>query len=141
MTTETTNPKYHRWFRFRLRTLLIMVTVSAVTLGWVDWVCRELDQRQREKLTIEWVYQMGGGIKLHSRNDQRSWWKKTKGVLFGGRGRERVQVVRIRNVQLSDLSPLAELKNLQYLDLYDTTVSEEQVRELGLALPNCEIRR
>ncbi len=67
----------------------------------------------------------------------------------------------IRNTQLSDLSPLAELQNLELLDLNgtlvsdlsplaelknlgsldcNTKVSEEQVEELRLALPNCDIR-
>ncbi len=44
------------------------------------------------------------------------------------------------NTQVSDLSPLAELKNLYYLELYIKQVSDEQVRELRQALPNCVIR-
>ena len=161
MANQSNNPikttKRRRWFRFRLRTLLVMVTLISVLLGWVDSVSWELDQRQRENSTISWVYGMGGGINLRSRNDERSWWGKTKDGLFG----ERVQVVRIRNTQVSDLSPIAELKNLQYLDLnntkltdlspltelknlsefvlVDSHVSDEQVQKLRLALPNCII--
>jgi Leucine-rich repeat (LRR) protein len=41
--------------------------------------------------------------------------------------------------QVSDLSPLAELKNLQNLYLNNTQVTEEQVQELRQALPNCKI--
>lgn len=38
-----------------------------------------------------------------------------------------------------ELSPLAKLRNLETLWLYHTLVREEQVRELRLALPNCNI--
>ena len=41
-----------RWFRFRLRTLLVMVTAPSVPLGWVGW---ELDQRRKEKEVIALV--------------------------------------------------------------------------------------
>lgn len=33
--TETSSPPRRRWFRFRLRTLLIVLAVTAVPLAWV----------------------------------------------------------------------------------------------------------
>jgi hypothetical protein len=63
--TQNTNPvttKPRRWFRFRLRTLLVMVTLLSVPLGWVGW---ELDQRRREKKVIAWVEEMGGTVNFH----------------------------------------------------------------------------
>lgn len=40
---------------------------------------------------------------------------------------------------VSDLSPLAELKNLKYSCLNRTEVTTEQVAEIRLALPNCRV--
>ena len=45
----------------------------------------------------------------------------------------------INNTQVSDLSSLAELKNLLQLDLRNTLVSDEQLQRLQQALPNCDI--
>jgi Leucine-rich repeat (LRR) protein len=124
MTNETynTNPiktKSRRWFRFRLRTLLVMVTLLSVPLGWVGW---ELDQRRREKATIDWVEKMGGQVDFLSSFpiDERSWWEQTKDKWFG----EKVLFVNLNDTQLSDLSPLSELKNLELLYLDDTQVSD-----------------
>jgi hypothetical protein len=58
---ELENPR-RRWFRFRLRTLLIMVTLLSVPLGWVGW---ELDQRRREKAVVSWVEEMGRAVSQH----------------------------------------------------------------------------
>ena len=130
MIETSTNPvktKPRRWFRFRLRTLLITVMLLSVPLGWVGW---ELDQRRREKATIAWVVELGGQVYFHSGNqngshplvisDERSWWGQTKDNWLG----EWVQAVLLDNSQVIDLSPLAELKNLKRLDLWSTEVSD-----------------
>jgi Leucine-rich repeat (LRR) protein len=151
---EKTNPR--RWFRFRLRTLLVMVTLVSVPLGWVGW---ELDQRRREKATIAWVEEMGGTVRFPSyfSYDARSWWEKTKDTWFG----EKVRAVLLRNTQVIELTHLAEFKQLEYLALSDTQVNDlsplavlknletlgltrrlvdaEQVEELRRALPDCKI--
>lgn len=85
--THNTNPvktKPRRWFRFRLRTLLVMVTLLTVPLGWVGW---ELDQRRREKKVVAWVEEMGGIVHFHSsfEQDERRWWEKTKDNWLGKR--------------------------------------------------------
>jgi Leucine-rich repeat (LRR) protein len=51
-----------------------------------------------------------------------------------------LKYVTLKNTNVSDLSPLGELKNLEELWLIGTQASEEQLEELRLALPNCEIR-
>jgi Leucine-rich repeat (LRR) protein len=47
--------------------------------------------------------------------------------------------LHIGDTRVNDLSPLAELKNLRELYLRNTQVSDEQVQELRQALPNCNI--
>ena len=154
--TEKTVKRRRRWFRFSLRTLLIIVTVLAVLLGWVGW---RLGQVRRERATIIWVMEAGGEMSFSSRLVKRSWWEKTTDKWFGER--VRAGLVSLRNTQVSDLSPLVELKSirtlvlnntqlsdlsllaklnyLEELDLRNTQVSDEQVQELRQALPNCEI--
>ncbi len=155
--TEKTAKPRRRWFRFSMRTLLIVVTVLSVPLGWVGW---RLGQVRRERATIIWTVKMGGKVSFHSRIAiaKRSWWEKTTDKWFG----ERVRSVNLSNTQVSDLSPLAELKNLERLWVQRTQVSnlsplselknlemlclqtkqvsDEQVQELMQTLPNCEIR-
>ena len=127
-TKKTAKPR-RRWLRFSLRTLLIVVPVLAVPLGWVGW------KKGQERATITWVEEMGGQIGFLFRNDERSWWEESTDKWFG----ERVWWVDLINTQVTDLSPLAELKNLDWLDLSNTQVSDEQVQELRQALPHCEI--
>ena len=113
-----------RWFQFSLRTLLILVTLITV-LGWVGL---ELDQRRREKETIAWVETMGGEVYFYSGYDtigmsffdDIGWWDETKDKWFG----ERVMGVNLDNMLVSDLSPLAELKNLHELHLSDLQASD-----------------
>ena len=121
MTNEprNTNPfttKTRRWFRFRLRTLLVMVTLVSVPLGW------ELDQRRREKVVVAWVEKMGGQADFLSVDvAHRNWWEKTKDRWFG----DTVLNVDLYNRKLKiDLSPLAELKKLESLCLTETQMSD-----------------
>ena len=156
--TQSTNPikstKSRRLFRFRLRTLLILVTFLSVPLGWVGW---ELDQRRREKEVVDWVEENGGFVQLFNWTKERGWWEKTKDNWLG----ERVRKVYLNNPQLStlsplaelkklerlvieetqvnDLSPLEELKNLEMIDFRGTHIDRLQVLDLQQALPNCMI--
>ena len=87
---------HRRWFRFRLRTLLVMVTLLSVPLGWVGW---ELDQRRREKAVVAWIDGMGGQVSVQVGADERSWWEKRTDNWFG----EKVRNVILYDSQVSDL--------------------------------------
>ena len=118
-----TTPKFkRRWYQFSLRTLLIVVTLSAVPMGWVGW---KLAQGRRQRDTVAWVENLGGGV------EYEEWVGKWSGV---------VSSVDLRNTQVSDISPLAELNNLERLYLGITQVSDvsplaelKSLRELSLS--------
>jgi hypothetical protein len=120
MDAPADKPAKHRrrWFRFSLRTLLIVVTILSVPLGWVGWKRKQVRQ---ERVTITWVEKMGGDAYFSPLNyGKRSWWEESTDKWFG----ERVWSVCLDNTQVSDLSPLAELKNLELLELENTQVSD-----------------
>ena len=50
-----------------------------------------------------------------------------------------LEVLFLSNTQVADVTSLAELKNLDWLDLSDTQVTDEQINDLKRALPNCKI--
>jgi internalin A len=56
-------------------------------------------------------------------------------------GLKNLQTLGLHGTQVRDLSPLAGLKNLTELSLNNTQVSDEQVKLLQQALPNCKIVR
>ena len=120
-----------RWFQFSLRTLLIVVTVSAASLGWVGW---KLEQGRRERAAIAWVEEMSGSVGFDFQ-EEKGWWKEWTGKWFGGS----VRKVYLNDRPVSNLSPLARLKGLKWLDLTSTQASAEQVQKLQQALPDCGI--
>ena len=67
-----------RWFQLRLRTLLVLVTLVSMLLGWISW---EQERRRQEQTTIAWVEEMGGTVSFESKINsglETSGWKKTK---------------------------------------------------------------
>jgi len=118
MTNETPNtkPRRRRWYQFSVRTLLIMVTISAVPLGWVGW---KLEQGRRERAVIAWIEEMGGYVKFVGA-EKKSWWEEWTDKWFG----KRVHLVNLYGAQVSDLSPLAKMKSVSFLNLDNTQVSD-----------------
>jgi hypothetical protein len=153
-TTTATSAPRRRWFRFRLRTLLIVVTMLSLPLAWVGW---ELQKVRQERPVIASIEEQGGEVYFYSIFDEQSWWEKTKERCFGKRAMtvslhdpevidltslvalENLKELYICSPKVKDLSPLAELKNLERLYLDYTQVTDEQVQRLQEALPNCVI--
>jgi len=130
MTNETPNTKpRRRWYQFSLRTLLIVVTVSTVPLGWVDW---KLEQGRRQRAVIRIVEEMDGLVGFENVTVEKRWWRewvdtwadKLEEWTERWWSEEKVVSVNLANTQMSDLSPLAELKSLEVLILNDTKVSD-----------------
>ena len=54
---------------------------------------------------------------------------------------EDISELNLNGTAVSDLSPLAGMERLERLFLEGTNVSEEQIEQLQLALPKCNISR
>ncbi len=81
--TEKTAKPRRRWLRFSLWTLLIVVTVLAVPLGWVGW---KRGQVRKERATIAWIEEAGGDFLFPSyKEGTKSWWKLSTDKWFGER--------------------------------------------------------
>lgn len=52
---------------------------------------------------------------------------------------QKLQVLMLEYNVISDLSPLKELKNLEYLCCKNNPITESEITELKMSLPNCEI--
>ena len=143
-----------RWFQFSLRTLLIVVTLSAGVLGWVGW---KMEQGRRQRVVIVWLEKMEAEGWGFVSEEDKSWWKQRVDQCFGPSvvavdlsnskvrdltpllGMKNLETLRLDGTQVTDLSPLAELKSLKCVWLHDTPVSAEQLQKLQQALPNCNI--
>ena len=107
-----------RWFQLRLRTLLALVTLCSLLLGWISW---EQERRRQEQTTIAWVEEMGGRQGFFHRLGLGWWernWEVNTDKLFGDLLRE----IWLTETNVTDLSPLAELKNLEVLRVEETKV-------------------
>jgi hypothetical protein len=112
MTTATSAKPKSRFLRFSLRTLLVVMLVVCVTLGW------KVEKTRKQRETVAWVQQSGGRViydndDLDSQPPGPKWLRKQLGRDFF----DEVVHVRFYNIQVSDVTPLAGLSNLVKLDL------------------------
>ncbi len=105
-----------RFWQFSLRTLFVLLTALCVWLGWT--VHRTNEQRKAVERAVEWVGEMGGRV------------YREANIVRG---------VSLANTTVNDLTPLAGLTNLRVLDLNNTQVSEDQVKEIRKRLLKCHI--
>lgn len=136
-----------RWFQFRLRTLLLLITLSAVVLAWVGW---EYRIRQAEKPFIAWVDEQGGTVNIGEADGtmldsiERGWWRTQFDAWFG----ERVWRVVLAGADVDDISPLANFHQLEVLGVANTKVHDlsplselSQLHTLSIADTNVPISR
>jgi Leucine-rich repeat (LRR) protein len=145
---ESTAPR-RRWFRFRLRTLLVAVAILAVPIAWV---AKERRQSKYELQIAEQLRERGftgitlGGPydswELRGQDKPQGIWRNLARLALGDRvvsvgkpppdfndfmplaGLTRLQLLDLTFVQISDLTSLAGLTNLQHLWLNLTQVSD-----------------
>ena len=167
------NPE-RRFLRFSLRTFLLCVLVISVLFGW------KVQRARKQREAVSWIQQSGGTVGYDyeiirplrtgpsyskvARNPNASppatkWLRELVGIdfvddvvmVFLGHGSKVTDVTPLAGLKklerldlyqspVSDLSPLAGLTNLIYLDLRGT-----QVREVtplaGLTLIQLDLRR
>ena len=103
---------HRRWqfshFQFSLRTLLIGVTLCALPMAWLG---PKIRQAYHEQGAVAWVTKQGGMV-IHEE------------VWFGQWLPGPVQSVSLYNTQATDLTPLQELTNLEWLNLSGIQVSD-----------------
>lgn len=113
-----TTPPKKRWLRLSLRTLLVVVTVLCVVLGWkVRQVCRQ-------KEALAWVAEHNGTVGF---DYQKNWLEDSPDIfgtppgprwlheLIGVDYFIKPTIVVVSDGDLEDLGPLADLPSLQWL--------------------------
>jgi hypothetical protein len=117
-------PPRRRWFRFRLRTLFIVVAVIAIPLAWI---AKERGISRRENQLVEQNdeirYTLGGPFDSwdrHATKQPQGWWRDLARRLVG----TRILFLWASPNDLKDLEPVVELTNLRALSLLDATVSD-----------------
>ena len=133
--TTATKPK-RRFFQFGLRTLLLFMLVVCVTLGW------KVERARKQREAVSWIQQSGGTViydyeilrsvrngRSHSKvasNPKPSppgpkWLRELVGIDFVD---DVVMVFLDHGGKITDVTPLAGLKNLERLDLCQSPVSD-----------------
>jgi len=115
-----------RLFRISLRALLVLLTVFCIWLGKISI------QARRQKEAVEWVVQCGGQVhyKWQVDADYFPRWKPTDPFpkwlvnLFGRDFFHKVVTVELASAELSDIRPLANLPDIEWLTLQDNKVSD-----------------
>jgi hypothetical protein len=116
---------YRKLFRFSLRAFLVVLTIFCVWLGKISL------EAHRQKETFKWIKAHGGFVSYQpyetgsSTRSKKStaviqWFHNKLGVDYF----ETVYQVFLVDAELSDISPLANLKHLQRLDLDINYVSD-----------------
>ena len=143
----TDKPKRRR-FRFSLRSLLVLVVILAIPLGWI---AKERRQSQYEKQFVDQMiethsirqHQFGGPYDsepLRSEVKPQGWWRDLARHVLGERHsslmlfhddpKSLASFTKLRELRLygqfSDATPLTGLKRLKILDLSGTNVGNLQ---------------
>ena len=103
-----------RWLRFSLRTLLVVMLLLGVGFGVLGSMAREA---KRQRKVVADLREMGAQFVF---SDEEPWMPE---LLDTGYCR-RVNECDLYNTQFADVSPLAELKNLEWLNLSNTQVAD-----------------
>jgi hypothetical protein len=129
MTSPSASPapkSKRRFLQFSLRTFFILLTVFAIWFGWMT------SKTRQQKKAVEWVREMRGMVRYDYEVDDEGLKIDATEPLGAGWLREFLGVdvfadvvrVDIHKPQVKDVTPLAELKNLQSLWLDGTQVNK-----------------
>jgi hypothetical protein len=138
-----------KWFRFRLRTLMALVTVLALVMAWI---ANERHQSAFELQFAEQLFNQGfshtafGGPydsnELRSLGKPQTWWRTLAQRVLGERiifsgdpaadfknlqlfaNLSSLQMLCLDHTRISDLTPLTNYKTLCWISLNDTEVND-----------------
>ena len=164
MTMKSKQPKpKRRWLRFSLRAFAIAITILCIWLGC--YVYRV--DRQRD--AVQWVLENGGHVHYDYHRHQNGdyvpdslppvptwmldildihYFASVEYVTFHDPNFSDLTPVAnltnlkwldLFNTQVSDLTPLANMSNLEHLWLHQTQAGDEEIKKLKQELPNCKI--
>ena len=135
MATEPPKPKRKRhWFRFSLKTLVLVLTVFGIWLGLL------VHRVNKQKEAVQWVKDHGGWVRYDYEWEREKkspiedaeppgpdWLRELIGIDYF----TDVTLVGFHNATVEDIEPLGNLTQLQWLILTDTQVSDiTPLREL-----------
>jgi hypothetical protein len=122
-----------RWLQFGLATLLGLVTLVAIVLGFI------VNPTERQRRAVAFVERMGGSVRYDDEAKTRApaWLRNSVGEDFF----RSVISVGLGGTRVSDegLVHLNGLTELQSLEMDGTQVSDAGLAELRAGLPDCFI--
>jgi hypothetical protein len=133
----TPQPK-RRWLRFRLRTLLVLVVVLSVPLGWV---AMNMQQARRQREAVKAILEAGGVVWYRFEMGDgygygiKQFFVGTSSALLGKDMVDSVGSVRLGGQQITDdnIASLTEFEDLLSLHLLGTRITDgglEHIRGL-----------
>ena len=127
-------PPLKRPFQFRLRTLMIWVTISSILFAISSWAWQQLQQKYYEAQTISFIRENGGIVYLHpDRVHQQNLAAVQKVIIRRQSPTNHLPLVAnmpnlealvLWGTNVKDLSVLANLTSLQELQLGETQVDD-----------------
>jgi hypothetical protein len=118
----TATPK-RRWYQFSLKTLLVVLTLASVSLGWLTY---ERNEVQKREVAIARIKELGGRVYFDEEKPFRPIWIVP---LFGHRAFYEVRAVDLDETKVTD-ADLVHLTGLTKLDLL--RLSHTQITDAGL---------
>ncbi len=166
--TASTLKRKLRWCQFRLRTLLLVVPILGIGLGWLGVSLRQLKEIVDRRQLEDRLQRAGGHSSDEYKRGGRVWkWAKasTDAALECLEDLPQLQILDLTDSQVTDaglehvkklvhlerlfldgtgvtdagLEHLKGLTELRVLQLYATQVTDAGVANLQKALPNCKI--
>ncbi|MGO8751435.1 MAG: hypothetical protein ACLQNE_36270 [Thermoguttaceae bacterium] len=128
-----------RWrFQFSLRTLCFVMLLACIGMSWLGV---EMQKARRQKEVVEEIEKVGGYVVYAYQVDATG--SQIRIVIGDNDFFANVIEVCLDNTQVtdSDLECLKGLTHLQELHLKCTQVTDQGVKKLQQALPNCQIVR
>ncbi len=116
-----------QWFRFSLRTALLMLTLGAVWLGW------QVNQIRRQRLVIEWIEKSGGSVDVRRHNDGSAvlagpaWMRR----LMGNDGLQIVDSVALFGDPTELIREVGVFRHLEYLMVWGDGLTDAELTWLA----------